>query len=303
MEQQEYDSFSDAISPAEELAAYEALWLRAGASATSISTQHRADPNRLFTEQANQGEIEKSLDTLQTRYPDGFPFHYFSVFDRAYPQTLYDATLTIPMLYTMGHWDLLSSPAVAIVGTRNPTPMGERITRQLVRDLVADNYTVTAGLATGIEAIAHETAMMCGGRTMAVIGTAIDQCYRKHNQTLQTQIINEHLLVSQVPVLIGRESNEGRYQEFMAIRNSAITALSQAVVMIDAKEGAASIKQAQEALKQGRQVFILAHNFDDPDLIWPRRLEKKGAIRVDNYQQICQRMANATIATQCEVVS
>jgi len=287
------DPFADAISPMHELAAYEALWDRAGASVKTIAEQYKADPDRLFSDQVNQDEIEKILATLETLYPDGLPFHIRSVFDIEYPQKLYDATYPIPLLYFIGDWELIDSPAIAVVGTRSPSPEGERRTRQLVRKLVEDGFTIISGLASGVDTVAHETAIAHGGRTIAVIGTSIDQYYPKANRELQKTIANNYLLISQVPLVRSRHQHYRQNSFFFPERNKLMSAISLATVIVEAGESSGTQIQAREALKQGRKLFILNNNFENPELTWPARFAEKGAIRVESYQTIQDVLGNA----------
>ncbi|MDR5671504.1 DNA-protecting protein DprA, partial [Burkholderia cenocepacia] len=98
-------------------------------------------------------------------------------------------------------WELAESPRrVAVVGTRKVSPEGAARTRKLVRALVEHDFTVVSGLAQGVDTIAHETAISCGGRTIAVIGTPISETYPPQNVDLQRRIAEEFLVVSQVPV-------------------------------------------------------------------------------------------------------
>jgi hypothetical protein len=117
-----------------------------------------------------------------------------------YPGKLRDADHPIALLYYRGWWDLVNSRSIAVVGTRSPSPEGERRARQLVNALVKDDFTIVSGLAKGIDRVAHETAIEAGGRTIAVIGTPINHAYPAENRDLQERIAREFLLISQVPV-------------------------------------------------------------------------------------------------------
>ena len=117
-----------------------------------------------------------------------------------YPPQLRDAAHPIALLYYQGWWDLAASPSVAVVGTRRPSAQGLARTRRLVRNLVADGYTVVSGLAAGIDRMAHEAAMRAGGRTIAVIGTPLSHAYPKENAGLQRRLAADFLVISQVPL-------------------------------------------------------------------------------------------------------
>src|SRR5690606_36859573 len=89
--------------------------------------------------------------------------------------------------------------SIAIVGTRKPTTEGIKRTEKLVKMLVNDNFTIVSGLAQGVDTVAHRTALMVGGKTIAVIGTPLNEVYPKENAKLQDYIGRYHLLISQVP--------------------------------------------------------------------------------------------------------
>ena len=116
-----------------------------------------------------------------------------------YPEQLRDAQHPVELLYFRGYWDLLAAKAVAVVGTRTPSAEGIARTRKLVRALVEADFTIISGLATGIDTIAHLTAIEAGGRTIGIIGTPLSQTYPALNLPLQEHIAKEFLVISQVP--------------------------------------------------------------------------------------------------------
>ena len=104
-----------------------------------------------------------------------------------------------PVLWTLGHADLLRQhPRVAVVGTRNPTKEGAHRATRLVRELVAARAVVVSGLAAGIDTIAHTQTIDLGGRTIAVIGTPVDDVFPRANERLQQRIVRDHLAVSEL---------------------------------------------------------------------------------------------------------
>lgn len=105
------------------------------------------------------------------------------------------------LLYIQGDWNLVTLPAVAVVGTRKPTAKGLERTEALARRLVNDGFTVVSGLVEGVDTAAHQAAIAARGRTIGVIGTPLGRVYPKANAALQEQIARDHLLISQVPVL------------------------------------------------------------------------------------------------------
>ena len=181
---------------------------------------------------------------------------------------------------------LVASPSVAVVGTRKPSKEGLVRTRRLVKELVADDYTVVSGLATGVDTMAHRTAIDEGGRTIAVIGTPLSHSYPRENADLQRCIAENFLLVSQVPLKRYEERDYRYNRSFFPERNVTMSALTEATIIVEASETSGTPFQARAAIRQGRKLFILDSCFQNPQLTWPARFEARGAIRVRGYDDI-----------------
>jgi DNA processing protein len=166
---------------------------------------------------------------------------------------------------------LRAAPAVAIVGSREATPAGLARANKLARLLVQQNIIVMSGLAEGIDTAAHLGAMCNGGRTIAVLGTPLDQCFPAKNRGLQQEIMRDHLAVTQF--LIGTKVGKHTFP----IRNRTMALLSDATVIIEAKERSGSLHQGWEAIRLGRPLFLAKSLFDDPGLQFPREFEHYGA--------------------------
>ena len=105
------------------------------------------------------------------------------------------------MLYFQGAWELSETRCVAVVGSRTASEDGIRRATRVAHALVDQRFTVVSGLAAGVDKAAHTAAIEAGGKTVAFIGTPIGTYYPKENEALQRRIAEEHLLISQVPVL------------------------------------------------------------------------------------------------------
>ncbi len=157
-----------------------------------------------------------------------------------------------PTLWTAGDSTLLQRhPRVAVVGTRHPTPDGVRRAQRLVKMLVEHDAVVVSGLAEGVDTVAHTYTLELGGRTVAVIGTSLDEAFPKKNAGLQQRIAQEHLLVSEfapgIPVARGNFPR----------RNRTMALIADASVIIEAGEGSGTLSQGWEALRLGRPLFLL----------------------------------------------
>jgi DNA processing protein len=278
------------------MGAYEALWSEAKASFKKIAVRFRAHPGAVpsdFVQPAIAEKVAREVtEILRNAHIERFGVIVHGAGE--YPEVLRKAEDPIELLYYQGWWDLASSPSVAVVGTRKPTPDGEARARKLVKRLIEDGFTIVSGLASGIDTIAHETAINSRGRTIGVIGTPLSSVYPAENAELQRNIAREYLLVSQVPVL--RYSVQTPYHNkfFFPARNVTMAALSLATVIVEAGETSGTLTQARAALHQGKKLFILDSCFQNDELTWPARLEAQGAIRVRSYEDIRSHLVSET---------
>ncbi|WP_204353733.1 DNA-processing protein DprA [Salinisphaera orenii] len=126
------------------------------------------------------------------------PDHHFLVHtEPRFPNAILELEGAPPWLYASGDLDLLNRPAIAIVGSRNPTAGGRELAHDFARTLANAGLVVVSGLARGIDAAAHEGALAAGGMTIAVCGTGLDQVYPAVNATLAERIVANGLLLSE----------------------------------------------------------------------------------------------------------
>lgn len=281
--------FAEPIDAALEIGAYEDLWCQRSATFKSLADQFRlhpgARPSDLVPADRAQVTGERVIRTIRERTGSRFDVRVHGEVD--YPERLRDATHPVELLYFQGDWGLVHTRSVAVVGTRQPTPAGDKRTRQLVSALVRDGFTIVSGLASGVDTAAHETALVePEGRTIAVIGTPLGEAYPKVNAAMQERIAREHLLISQVPVERYGAQDYRFNRLFFPERNKTMAALTEATIIVEAGETSGTLIQAREALKQGRKLFILNSCFERKDLTWPARFESDGAIRVREYDEI-----------------
>lgn len=277
-----------AISPIKEMGAYEALWDQQGASYKKIADIFKENPEALPSDFVDSNIIESYINSLYSKIGKT-NFENIRVRVRGaweYPKKLRDARHPVELLYYQGWWDLVYTPSVAIVGTRNPTPEGVRRTKKLAASLVKDGYTVVSGLARGVDTVAHLTAITCGGNTIAVIGTPVTECYPKENKELQQLISKNFLLISPVPFSKYSRQDYRLNRLFFPERNKLMSALTEATVIVEAGDTSGTLIQARAALEQGRKLFILNSCFENPNISWPSKYEKKGAIRINDYEDI-----------------
>jgi DNA processing protein len=280
----------DSFSPFEEFVAYEALWDQEDATVKNISQKfrhyHFAWPSKLLPEENKNDLLATYKKKITKIFDSHFSFEICFAGEFEFPKKLLEVSHPSPLFYYQGDLSLLSTPTVSVVGTRSPSPEGIKRTQKLVTSLIKDGYTIMSGLARGIDTAAHQTAIEKGGKTVAIIGTPITECYPKENSILQEKIAKYFLVISQVPFLKYQKQDFRQNRFFFPERNKVMSALSQATIIVEAGETSGTLIQAKEAFKQGRKVFILDSCFKNTTLTWPAKLESQGAIRVKEYEDI-----------------
>ena len=186
------------------------------------------------------------------------------------------------VLYVAGSMRIpIPAPRVAVVGTRNPTPAGIRSAEEIARRLVEQGAIVVSGLARGIDTVAHLTAMECGGRTIAVLGTPLDRFYPPENRPLQEKIAKEHLVVTQYPI-----GHITKPKDFV-LRNRTMALISQASIIVEAEKTSGVISQGWETLRLGRPLFLW-HELLGKGLGWPERMLDYGAYILSKPTEVKQ---------------
>lgn len=176
------------------------------------------------------------------------------------------------LLYLLGDSKLLKRGIrVSVAGSRRPSLDGIRRARSLTQQLVKHKIIVVSGLATGIEAVVHETAMDSGGRTIAVLGTPLNQVYPVENAGLQRRIAREHLLVSRF------RTGSAIERRNIPMRNRIMALLSHATMIVEAAEYSGTVHLAWETMRLRRPLFLLENIVTNPVLTWPAEMIKRGA--------------------------
>ncbi len=170
--------------------------------------------------------------------------------EKNYPESLKNIFDPPEKLYYLGDFRVFS--AIGVVGTRNMTERGRSNTEKIVRELIKENYTIVSGMALGVDAVAHWTAINNGGRTIAVLGAGVDIIYPPQNRELYFKIIESGgAIVSEIP--------PGRFvsrQAFPA-RNRIISGLSESIIVVEAQLKSGALVTARMALDQGKDVFAV----------------------------------------------
>ena len=175
-------------------------------------------------------------------------------------------------VYVAGDVELIRrGRRVAVVGSRNASESGLQRVRVLVRELVSREIVVVSGLAKGIDTAAHEAAIEFNGKTAAILGTPLDSCSPTENRKLQNRIMTDHVALSQF------ESGIAVAKHNFVLRSRLMALLSDATVIVEASESSGTRHQAREALRLGRDVFLMSNVVHDSNLAWVSDLMQYGA--------------------------
>jgi DNA processing protein len=171
--------------------------------------------------------------------------------DADYPRRLKEIDQSPPVLFVKGSISVEDDWAVAVVGTRRVTPYGRQVADELGRYLAQNGVTVVSGLARGVDAIAHQSALQAGGRTFAVMGSGVDVIYPPEHRKLAGDITRQGALISDYP--LGTQPDGVNFPP----RNRIISGLSLATVVVEAGEKSGALITAEFAVDQGRDVFAV----------------------------------------------
>ena len=175
---------------------------------------------------------------------------------------------------------------VSVVGSRAASPAGLRRARKLARELVAHDIVVVSGLARGIDTVAHETAMECRGRTVAVLATPLDSVSPTGNTALQQRIIRDHVAVTQFPP--GAPIQRMNF----TMRNRTMALLSAATVIVEAGPNSGTRHQGWEAIRLGRPLYFLESAVTSSSVRWIQDLREYGAeiLKDNNVSEVLSDM-------------
>lgn len=184
-------------------------------------------------------------------------------------------------VYTQGDRTIMElGVRVAIVGARKASADGLKRASLAAKVVVQHGGVVASGLAAGVDKAAHESAIATGGRTFAVLGTSLDQCYPRENEKLQRLIGREHLLVTEFAKgVAGAKGNFVRRNRLMAL-------LSHVAIIVEAKDSSGTLSQGWEMLRLGRPLFIMNSVLNDKSLEWPSEMQKYGAMILSSTAEL-----------------
>lgn len=235
---------------------------------------------RASIREPDRDAIERDLEWLA-----GENRHLVCWGDAHYPSLLAGIDDPPLALFVAGDPSLLDSPALAIVGSRNPTAAGRENAGAFAGFLAGCGLTIVSGMALGIDAAAHRGAMRTG-RTIAVCGTGLDEVYPAEHRRLAAEIVDNGALVSEFPCGTGART------ENFPRRNRIISGLAVGTLVVEAAIRSGSLITARLASEQGREVFAIPGSIHNPLAKGCHRLIRQGAKLVDAAEHIIEELGS-----------
>ena len=234
----------------------------------------------------NRGaEVEKALQWAAQ------PEHtVLTLADVEYPRQLLEIADPPALLYVAGSVKLLSSPALAVVGSRNATPQGLKNAQSFARAFSEAGLVIVSGLAIGVDSAAHSGGLEGRGSTIAVLGTGIDIVYPRRNESLAREISLRGALVSEFP--LGTPPTAGNFPR----RNRLISGLARGCLVVEATLDSGSLITARLAMEQGRDVLAIPGSIHSPLSRGCHSLIKQGAKLVESAQDVLEELGAAGVS-------
>lgn len=241
---------------------------------------------------ADQEKLKASLDWLQ-----GDSNHLLTMADEDYPRALLEIADPPVMLYMKGRRGLISSPAFAVVGSRNATPGGLQTAEAFSRALSDAGMTIISGMALGIDAAAHRGGLAGRSSSIAVVGTGLNLVYPARNKALAHELAEHGLIVSEFS--LGTPALANNFPR----RNRIISGLARGVLVVEAAVASGSLITARMAAEQGRDVFAIPGSIHSPFSKGCHQLIKQGAKLVDDANDILHELELPQGATAGQAAS
>lgn len=239
----------------------------------------------LLLDSDNMASVATALDWV-----NGSDQHIVTLADPDYPQALLEIPDPPSVLYVRGRLELLQRQALAIVGSRNPTPQGIHNAERFAAAFADAGLCIASGLALGIDAAAHRGALAANGATVAFIGTGIDRIYPARNCELAREIGERGAIVSEFP--LGTPVMAANFPR----RNRLISGLARGVLVVEAAVESGSLITARLAGEQGREVFAIPGSIHSPQARGCHKLIKQGAKLVETAQDVLEELRGLTSA-------
>ncbi len=228
--------------------------------------------------------LQEKLDTWKSLEEKGY--WYLTILDKDYPSLLKEIPNPPAILFGIGARSVLSEFSIAIVGSRNASDYGLYAAEKISRELTLDGVAVVSGLAIGIDSTAHEACLEYGGKTIAVLACGIDTIYPRRNIGLARKIIGSGCIITEYPP--GSPPLGYHFHE----RNRILSGLAHGVIVVEANRKSGTMITTRHAGDQGREVFAIPGNINQPRSQGTNELIQLGAKLVMDVSDVASEFAS-----------
>ena len=236
---------------------------------------------------SEENQLAVDVDLRWAEAPGNY---LLAINDPGYPERLRRIPDPPLVLYVKGDPEVLQTPQLAIVGSRNPTPSGSETAFEFAKYLAQMGLTITSGMALGIDAAAHRGTLAQNGLTIAVAATGLDRVYPAQHESLAHSIIEEGVIVSEMP--IGTRPRA----EFFPRRNRIISGLSLGTLVIEAAMQSGSLSTARHSAEQNREVFAIPGSIHSPQSRGCHHLIRQGAKLVETADHVLEEIGALVVS-------
>ncbi len=226
----------------------------------------------------NWQKIRNAMEAQEDPLSHPIKEKYITIFDEEYPSSLMDLQCPPWILFYQGDISLLKKPMATIVGSRNISPYGKKVTEKAA-DILKESHVLVSGMAKGADACVHERAMD-GGHTIGVIGSGLKTCYPKENLHLYEKMRQSDLILSEFPEHVGVQ----RYH--FPWRNRILAALGSLTVVTQARMHSGTMLTVNEALEMNRDIYCFPYPFGYPEGEGCNKLIAEGAMILYDISQL-----------------
>ena len=266
----------------EEFGTAKSAWEAVGCHPTKLDGLIGEETAEKFEKFRKEFSIEDYVKKLKEK-----DVWFVTLQDENYPKLLKEIKNPPFVLYGKGQIPdgIWLKQSIAVVGARKTTEYGREVTKLLTAELVLSGFTIVSGLALGVDAVAHQTALENGGRTIAVLGCGVDCCNPAENQSIYNSILESgNCIVSEFP--LGMKPTQWTFPA----RNRIIAGLSQGVLVTEGAEDSGSLITANFALKFNRKVLAVPGSITSIMSKGPYKLIAKGAKLVTSGEDILKEL-------------
>lgn len=220
-----------------------------------FSLKYKGDFNKIYEALLKKEAVNVFEKDMLKKRLEISGCNYTTLVSDNYPMALKLINCSPFVLYYYGDISLLDEKTISLIGTRQPSPLGEETTKNITQELVNNNFVMIAGLEKGTGAFIHQEGWNNNGRTIAVMHGGIENNPIKENSELYNHLKNEQLIISEYPGYV-----EPTLQQ-LGLRSRLITAFSDALVIIETREEQECLSAQYYAFEQGKEVFCIPSDF------------------------------------------